>query len=156
MHAGKFASDDLMRQAVRALQQGDTASLAALDDLPVPIYATDAHGVVSYYNAACIAFAGRTPDLGKDTWCVTWKLYSDDGEALSHDQCPMAIAVREQRPVRDVEAMAERPGGTYVQFAPYPTPLFGEDGSFAGAANILIDVTDRKRAIFLATQAERC
>jgi len=47
MHAGTFAPDDMMRQAVCALQRGDPAFLAEIDDLPVPIYAADAKGITS-------------------------------------------------------------------------------------------------------------
>ena len=35
----------------------------------------------------------------------------------------MAIALKENRPVRGYEAIAERPDGTRVSFVPYPTPL---------------------------------
>lgn len=34
-------------------------------------------------------------------------------------------------------------------------PLYDPAGTFVGAANLLIDITDRKRALFLAAQAER-
>ena len=42
--------------------------------------------------------------------------------------------------------MAERPDGTFVHFVPYPTPLYDESGVCIGAVNMLIDVSDRKRA----------
>jgi PAS domain S-box-containing protein len=58
----------------------------------------------------------------------------------------MAIALREKRPVRGVEAVAERPDGTRVPFAPYPTPLFSPDGALIGAVNMLVDISDRKKA----------
>jgi PAS domain-containing protein len=58
----------------------------------------------------------------------------------------MAIAIREQRPVRGMEAVAERPDGTRVPFEPYPIPLFDASGALIGAINMLIDITDRKRA----------
>jgi hypothetical protein len=35
----------------------------------------------------------------------------------------MAVAVRERRAVRGVQAVAERPDGTHVDFRPHPTPL---------------------------------
>jgi PAS domain-containing protein len=58
----------------------------------------------------------------------------------------MAIAIKEERPVRGVEAIAERPDGTRVPFEPFPTPLFDASGTLIGAVNMLIDITDRKRA----------
>lgn len=101
-------------------------------------------------------FAGRTPAPGQDRWCVTWKLFGEDGSPLPHDRCPMAIAIRAKREVRGAIALAERPDGTRVMFTPYPTPLFDEAGEMVGAVNILIDVTDRRQAGALRAQALRC
>jgi hypothetical protein len=55
-----------------------------------------------------------------------------------------AVAVRAQRPVRDVEAIAERPDGSRFHFIPYPTPLFSADGGFAGAVNLLREVAEQR------------
>jgi PAS domain S-box-containing protein len=65
---------------------------------------------------------------------------------MPHDECPMALALKEQRVVRGMEAVAERPDGTFVHFAPYPTPLYDDSGTLIGAVNMLIDISDRKRA----------
>ena len=43
---------------------------------------------------------------------------------LPHGECPMALAIKEKKPNRGFEAVAERPDGTRVPFIPYPTPLF--------------------------------
>ena len=128
---------------------------ALLDELPVPIYTTDAEGAVTYWNRACVDFAGREPQLGRDRWCVTWKIYTTSGERLPHDKCPMAEAIAQQRPIRDSIAIAERPDGSRVAFKPYPTPLFAEDGSLTGAVNMLIDVT-ADQALAMQQQAARC
>jgi PAS domain S-box-containing protein len=58
----------------------------------------------------------------------------------------MAVTLREGRPVRGLEAVAERPDGTRVPFMPYPTPLFDDTGKLVGAVNLLMDITDQKRA----------
>ena len=58
----------------------------------------------------------------------------------------MAIALKTQRPVRGVEAVAERPDGTRVPFVPYPTPLFDSSGALIGAVNMLLDISDRKQS----------
>lgn len=128
----------------------------ALDALPVAIYMTDPDGHVTFYNKACVGIAGRVPEPGMDRWCVTWKLFTVDGEPLPHEDCPMAITVKERREVRGAEAFAERPDGSRVRFQPFPTPLFDDEGAFLGAVNMLIDVTDRSRAEELRVQAARC
>ncbi len=65
---------------------------------------------------------------------------------MAHDECPMAIALNENRPVRGMAARALRPDGTFVDFEPVPTPLRNADGDLIGAVNVLIDITDRRRA----------
>ena len=124
--------------------------------MPAAIYVTDDDGLITYFNPACLDFTGRRPEVGEDRWCVTWRLYTNAGEFLPHDECPMAVAINTRRPVRGVTAVAERPDGTRVIFRPYPTPIFDENGEFAGAVNLLEDVTDEVRADDLMAQARRC
>jgi len=132
---------------------GDWKSV--LDGLPVPIYTIAADGAVTYWNQACIEFAGREPQLGEDRWCVTWQLYTTEGAALPHDECPMAVAVKKRREVRGEVAIAMRPDGTRRAFRPHPTPIYDETGNLTGAVNMLIDVTDEQSEA-LASQAMRC
>ena len=117
-----------------------------LDALPAAIYTTDAAGRLTYYNAAAVQLAGRVPKIGSDEWCATWRLYWPDGTPLPHDECPMAVALKTGRPVRGVEAIAERPDGTRVPFMPYPTPLHDASGNVVGAVNMLVDLTERSHA----------
>ena len=55
----------------------------------------------------------------------------------------MAIALKEHRPVRGVEAVAERPDGTRVPFIPFPTPLRNSDGEVvAGSLSHAVQTRD--------------
>jgi PAS domain-containing protein len=146
--------EQILEAALTALSTDDDWR-SALDALPAPIYTTGNDGAVTYWNQACVGFAGREPQLGSDRWCVTWQLYTTIGEPLRHQDCPMAQAIRQQRPVRDIVAIAERPDGSRRAFRPYPTPLFDGAGNLTGAVNMLIDVTD-EQAEALHEQAERC
>jgi PAS domain S-box-containing protein len=114
-----------------------------LDALPVAVYMTDAAGRITYYNEAAAELWGHHPPLGSSQWCGSWKLYRPDGRPLPHEQCPMAVTLKEGRPVRGVEAVAERPDGTRVNFLPYPTPLLDASGRLTGAINLLMDITER-------------
>ena len=156
MHASTATADEILHTAIEAVARGGDELFSALDALQAPIYVTDADGVITHYNQACIGFAGRMPAVGEDRWCVTWKLYTDEGEFLPHDQCPMAVAIQNKLPVRGVTAVAERPDGTRVNFMPFPTPLLGESGELLGAINMLIDVTDARQIDELRSQASRC
>jgi PAS domain S-box-containing protein len=146
--------EEIILMALEVATSGHEQLCAALDELDAPLYITDAEGVVTYFNPACIAFTGRMPEVRSDRWCVTWKLFTRDGEFLPHDQCPMATALKEARAVRGLTAIAERPDGTRVVFMPYPTPII-EDGRLVGAVNILVDITDAGHAHELWLQADR-
>ena len=116
-----------------------------LDALPAAVYTTDAEGRITFYNDAAAELWGQRPALGSSEWCGSWKLLRPDGTPMAHDECPMAVALKEQRPVRGLEAIAERPDGTRVPFLACPTPLFDEAGRLTGAVSMLVDISERKR-----------
>jgi PAS domain S-box-containing protein len=134
------------KRTERQLRDSERKLHDLLEAIPAAIYTTDADGKVTYYNQAAVEFAGRAPTVGSDEWCVSWKLYRPDGTPLPHDQCPMAVALKEGRPIRNAEAVAERPDGTRVPFIPYPTPIRDSDGKVVGAINMLVDISERKQA----------
>jgi two-component system CheB/CheR fusion protein len=129
-----------------ALFRGDGYFREVLEALPAAVYITDPAGRITYYNEAAATLWGHRPELGKSEWCGSWKLFWPDGSPLPHGECPMAMAVKERRPIRGMEAVAERPDGRRVPFIPYPTPIYDASGTFIGAVNMLVDITDRKRA----------
>lgn len=135
-----------LKRAQQALQEREQWFHDLLEALPAAIYTTDAKGRITFYNQAAIDLSGRRPQLGSDEWCVTWKLYQTDGTPLPHDECPMAVALKEDRAIRGAEAVAERPDGVRLSFEPYPTPLHDRTGKLVGAVNMLVDVTARKQA----------
>jgi len=114
-----------------------------LEALPVAVYTTDAAGRITFYNRAAAELWGHHPEIGSSQWCGSWRLYWPDGRPLPRGECPMAVALKEGREVRGVEAIAERPDGTRVRFRPYPTPLRDPSGRLVGAINLLMDVTER-------------
>ena len=116
-----------------------------LEALGVAVYTTDARGHITFFNEAAADFWGRRPEVGEE-WCGSWKLFWPDGRPMAHEECPMAIALKEGRSVRGYEGVAERPDGTRAAFVPYPTVVYDADGKLIGAINVLVDVTERRRA----------
>jgi PAS domain S-box-containing protein len=133
-------------EAERRLRASEQHLQTLLEAVPAAIYTTDADGKITYFNQAAVDLAGRTPTLGSDEWCVTWRLYWPDGTPLPHDQCPMAVALKEGRPIRNAEAIAERPDGSRIPFIPFPTPLRDASGKVVGAINMLVDISERRQA----------
>ena len=156
LSSAAVSPDRLTELAIAARRKGAGELHALLDQIDLPVYLTDARGFVTYFNRACIDFAGRVPVAGEDRWCVTWRLATEAGEFLPHEECPMAVAIRERRPVRGAVALAERPDGSRTPFAPFPTPIFDDEGRLVGAVNILIGTADSDMAAALTAQARRC
>lgn len=123
-----------------------TSLAQLLDALPLAVYMTNADGVLTYFNRAAADLAGREPVVGSDLWCVGHKLYSADGVLIDHSECPMAVALRERRAVRGIEIIVERPDGARVPVMPFPTPISDAAGNFVGAVNVLMDISELKRA----------
>jgi two-component sensor histidine kinase len=129
-----------------ALKERDRRFRGLLAALPVAIYTTDVAGRITYFNEAAAELWGMPAQLGVAEWCGSCKLFQPDGTPLAHADSPMAVALKENRRVRGIELLAERPDGTRVPFIPYPTPLHDQNNRLIGAVNMLIDISERKRA----------
>jgi len=93
------------KQAELALATTELNFREMIDALPAAVYTTDAMGQLTHFNPAAALLAGRTPERGKDRWSVCWKLYQPDGTPLAHEDCPMAVALKQGRSIRDAEAI---------------------------------------------------
>jgi PAS domain S-box-containing protein len=129
-----------------ALRESEARFRNLLFALPAAVYTTDRDGRITLFNNRAAELWGRRPEIGKDLWCGSWRIFRPDGTPLPHGQCPMAIALCEGRSVQGQEIVIERPDGTRVSVLPYPEPLRDASGDIVGAVNMLVDITDRKRA----------
>jgi len=143
VHAVEVTDKVMARQEV---EKRERQFRAMIDALPAAIYTTDAEGRLTHFNPAAVEFSGRIPEIGTDQWCVSWKLLHPDGRPMPHDECPMAIALKEGRVIEGAEAIAQRPDGTQRWFTPYPTLLRDGQGKIIGGINMLVDITARKQA----------
>lgn len=129
-----------------ALRETEQRARELLQAIPAAVYTTDAAGRITFFNQACVTLAGRTPEIGTDHWCVSWRLYRPDGAPLPHAECPMAVALKENRAIAGAEIVAERPDGARLPVLAYPTPLRDSAGRVAGAVNMLVDISERQQA----------
>jgi PAS domain S-box-containing protein len=151
--------EGLVRERTAELERINEALLGTLDTLreserrhrhlvhalPAAVYTCDAEGHVMLYNDAAVGLWGRVPEIGKDLWCGSWKIYEPDGTPMALETCPMALAMRSGRPVRGKEIVIERPDGGRSHVLPYPDPILNASGAVVGAVNMLVDLTERKR-----------
>jgi len=126
LHGGALLQTDHFRQIV--------------EELPIALYTTDAAGRITYFNKAAVALWGRTPELGEELWCGSWRLFWPDGRPMDHEECPMALTLKTGRPVLGAQAVAERPDGIRCSIAPFPSLMFDAAGNVVGGVNLLVDV----------------
>lgn len=110
--------------------------------MSVPFYVTDADGWLTYYNEAAATLWGRRPEIGKDRWCGSLRIYQLDGTLLPHDQCGMAIALKEGRAVGEAQGIFERPDGTRVSVVGHPAPLRAPSGAIIAGSNYILDLSE--------------
>ena len=125
-----------------------------VEALPAAIYMTDADGRVTFFNRAAAQLCGRVPELGQDECCASWRLYSPDGTPLPHSGSSIAVVLKKNRQVSGTEVVAERPDGTRVPLIAYQIPLHDDSGSLIGAVNMLVDISERKRAELSLRESE--
>ncbi len=112
-----------------------------INNLPVAVYTCDSLGYITSYNNAAEILWGRKPEIGKDLWCGSWKIYYADGNLMPLDTCAMARVLKEGVAIEGEEILIERPDHTKIKVKPYPVPVFDETGKLTGAINTLIDIT---------------
>jgi two-component system sensor histidine kinase/response regulator len=132
----------------QALRESEKRLHGMLDALPAAAYTCDQGGLITYFNERAAELWGRAPKLNHadDRFCGSSKLLGGDGTALAHDQCWMAVAVKEKREIKGNESIVERSDGSRRNVLAYVNPLWHSNGGIVGAVNVLVDITDLKRA----------
>ncbi len=142
------------RRAEAALRASEEKYRSLIQSLPAAVYTCDREGYVQLYNAAAVELWGREPEIGKDLWCGSWRIYSLNGAPLELIRCPMARTLHDGKAVRGEEIIIERPDGSRRHVLPYPDLIFDAEGRMTGAVNMLLDITERKRNEMLLREAK--
>ncbi|MEX0784082.1 MAG: ATP-binding protein [Dehalococcoidia bacterium] len=129
----------------QGLRDSEERYRTLIEGLGLAVYTTDAEGRITLFNDNAAAMWGRSPTLGVDLWCGSYRIFTPEGEPVAHEDCPMGVALREDRPVRGVEIMVERPDGARMMVLPHPTPLHDASGRLIGAVNVLANITEQKQ-----------
>jgi PAS domain S-box-containing protein len=138
---------EIINGSLTVLTANGLLSKDFLDKIQAAIYLCDTHGYITHYNKAAVDLWGRSPEIGKDLWCGSWKIYEPDGiTPIPIDECPMAITLKTGIAVTAKEIIVEKPSGERVNVLPWPNAFFDDQGEVIGAVNLLMDVTAYKRS----------
>ncbi len=111
---------------------------------PIAIYTCDQNGYINFYNKSATVLWGRIPEVGKDLWCGSWKIYYPDGKPMALDECPMALTLKQGKAYEGREIVIERPDHSFRYLLVYPRPLFDSENNMIGAHNTLVDISEQK------------
>lgn len=141
--AGKVKSNGTRRHQIAEVE---LRYRQLVQHLPAALYTCDSRGYILLYNDAAAELWGREPEIGRDQWCGSWKIYRTDGSPLPLEECPMAVTLKTGKPVRNEEIIIERPDGIKRHILPHPSPVMDASGKVIGATNMLVDITERSIA----------
>lgn len=145
IHTRCFTADVTRQKEIsNALKESQSQARQLIEIIQAAIYTTDTEGRITMFNRAAAALWGRDPEIGEDMWCGSYKIFNADGSEMPPDRCPMAVCLKEKRPVHGEEILVMRPDGSLRNVAPHPQPLVDENGKMTGAVNMLIDITHTK------------
>ena len=148
---------DPSQQADGALHERRQAELLAgeselrfrrlLDNLPIGAYTCDADGLITYFNQRAAEFWGREPKLNDpaDRFCGSSKMFSSDGTPIPHNECWMALALRDGKGYNGRECTVERPDGSHWVALVHVNPLYDAADHPCGAMNVLLDIIRYRR-----------
>jgi PAS domain S-box-containing protein len=119
-----------------------------LEIFPAAAYTCDIEGLITSFNHTAVELWGREPQLNHpaDRYCGSHKLFSRDGLPILHECCWMALALQSREAFNRREIVVERPDGSRRTVLAHANPIFDDSGRFTGAANVLMDISDRSAA----------
>lgn len=152
---------ELMRLVYQAFlrhlrEQRDRDLRRFLDGLPAAAYCCQLDGRITYFNERAAALWGRSPQLNSavDRYCGAHQLISAEGLLLTHDHSWMALALHRDCSFDGKEIIVERADGSRRTVLAYVNTFHDDRHRLQGAVNVLVDITEQKRAEQLARSAE--
>ena len=136
-------SSSLVRDRATLLESLLDLDQAALDALPIGLYACDADGHILRVNRRAVELWGRAPLLLDPTqrFCGSFRVESLDGRFIAPDETPMARAVLHGESFDGAEAVVQNPDGRRWVARVHVAPLQGPGGEIVGAINCFEDVS---------------
>lgn len=119
-----------------------------LELLPAAVYVCDTQGEIRYFNDRAAELWGRVPKLGEDgdRYCASYRVYTPEGIPYTQAQLPMVSVLKTGNPVRNCEAILERPDGSRITVMVNIEPIRDDHNHLLGAVNIFQDISDRIEA----------
>ncbi len=144
------------RAQLRSVQESEDRFRRLLETLPAAAYTCDSDGLIMFFNQSASALWGREPKLNHpdDRFCGSLRLYATDGAPMRHEQSWMALTLRDGVEHIGEELLCEGVDGVRRVLLAHCSPFFDALGRVCGAVNVLVDITDRRRAEQVLEESE--
>jgi len=139
-----------------AIRRSELRFRRLIEKLPAAAYTIDREGLITYHNDRAVLLWGRAPQLNHpdDRYCGSFRLFQSDGSPLAHEHCWMVRALQDGKDYHGKEVLIERPDGSRVTVLAHASPIRNDAGEIVGAMNVLVDISDRKRAELMLIGSE--
>jgi len=88
----------------------------------------------------------RSKITERDYVAPNWNIFRPDGTLMPQEEMAGPRAMKEKRPVKDVEMGVEKPDGSVNWINVSAAPIIDKTGELRGAVGVFGDITDSKRA----------
>lgn len=144
--AGVLQDITRRKQAETALQQSERKLETMLQTMVDGMATVDTTGRIVYSNRSAEQILGIGKDiLNRYYYGREWNSLDEQGNPFPPDQLPLAIALREQRSVADVQHQIVDSDGVAKWLSVNAAPLFDDTGQLIGAIASFRDITGVKR-----------
>ncbi|WP_083769042.1 PAS domain-containing sensor histidine kinase [Dyadobacter fermentans] len=113
--------------------------------LPMGICFCDATGTITYGNAMSQVLWGAE-GIPSQKFCGSHRLLNADGSLLLFEDSPVAICLRENRPVAGFDLTMERRDGSVTNVSSNVSPVYNNAGDLLGAVNCFHENTSQNAA----------
>ncbi|HWJ29116.1 MAG TPA: PAS domain S-box protein, partial [Flavisolibacter sp.] len=139
---------DVTEQVVarKKIEESHKKYVDLIQNLPVAVYTCDKDGFVQLYNKAAVWLWGWEPKTGAARMCGSWQIFDKEGTPLPTEQTPMAVSMKNGKPLQGEEIIIKRPDGTLSYVVSFPSPVYDTERNLKGGVNVLVEITDRKKS----------
>ena len=135
------------KKAEEALYQSEHKLETMLQTVVEGMVTVDLNGEITYCNKAAAHILDMSKNiLGKYYQSREWNQVDIQGKPYPADQLPLAIALREQRTVTNIEHALVSANGDWKWISVNAAPLFGDNGQLTGGIANFRDITEQKQA----------
>ena len=116
--------------------------------LPVAAYTCDVAGRITFFNERAAELWGRRPNLedAAERYCGSQTLLTVDGVQVPHETSWTALTLQTGTTYERRDVVVLRPDGSRRTVLASVSPMYDDAGILAGAATILIDITDQMQS----------